>query len=79
MLLQFPSGFHICVTLMHTREGVAHQLLKDMREVAAELMANPGSKSTGQAAVYGMAQALPDRSMVGDIAKFYLDAYYSTE
>lgn len=77
--LQFPSGFHICVTLMHTREGVAEQLLIDMREIAAELLANPGTVSTGQAAVYGMAQALPDRSLVGDIAKHYLDAYYSTD
>ena len=76
--LQFPSGFHICVTLMHTRAGVAEQLLHDMREVAAELLASPSSKSTGQAAVYGMAQALPDRTLVGDIAKHYLDAYYST-
>lgn len=77
--LQFPSGFHICVTLMHTRNGIAEQLLQDMREVAAELIASPSRKSEGQAAVYGMAQALPDRSMVGDIAKHYLDAYYNTD
>lgn len=77
--LQFPAGFHICVTLMHTRAGVADQLLQDVREIAADLLTTPGSKATGQAAMYGMAQALPDRSLVGDLAKHYLDAYYSTD
>lgn len=31
-----------------------------------------------QGAVYGMAQSIPDRSLVGDIAGLFFDAYYST-
>ena len=75
--LQFPSGVHICVTPMHTHE-VVDRLVRDMQEVADQLRSNPNSKPTGQAAIYGMAQVLPDRSLVGELAKHYLDAYYST-
>lgn len=32
-----------------------------------------------QAAMYGMAQSIPDRSLVGELAWCYLDAMYSTE
>lgn len=32
-----------------------------------------------QAAMYGMAQSIPDRSLVGELAWCYLDAVYSTE
>ncbi|KAI1303610.1 Sphingosine-1-phosphate lyase 1 [Halotydeus destructor] len=79
--LQFPAGIHICTTLMHTGSRVADRLVKDVRQVAAELLDAPKSKKklTGQAAVYGMAQSLPDRSLIGDIAKVYLNAYYCTD
>lgn len=77
--LQFPSAFHVCLTLMHTEEGVMDLLIRDIQEISEILRKSPPSALTGQAAVYGMAQAIPDRSMVGDIAKHYLDAYYSTD
>lgn len=32
-----------------------------------------------QAALYGMAQSIPDRSLVGELAWCYLDAMYSTK
>jgi hypothetical protein len=32
-----------------------------------------------QAAIYGMAQSIPDRSLVGEIAGTFFDAYYSTK
>ena len=31
-----------------------------------------------QAAIYGMAQSIPDRSIVSEIAGGFFDAYYST-
>ena len=31
-----------------------------------------------QGAIYGMAQSIPDRSLVGEIAGTFFDAYYST-
>ena len=29
--LQFPPCFHICLTLMHTQEGVVEKFLKDIK------------------------------------------------
>lgn len=77
--LQFPPGFHICVTLMHAIDGVAEQMVQDIRDIAEILKKSPKTKLTGQAAVYGMAAALPDRSLISDIALHYMDAYYSTK
>ena len=34
---------------------------------------------TGRAAVYGMAQKIPDRSLVNDLAANFLDILYSTK
>ena len=31
-----------------------------------------------QGAMYGMAQSIPDRSLVSEIASFFYDAYYDT-
>lgn len=76
--LQFPSGFHICITQMHTQDGVADQMLQDMKDISKQLSKSPNTKLTGQAAVYGMAQALPDRSLISHFARHYLDGYYST-
>lgn len=77
--LQFPAGFHVCVTLMHTIDGVAERMIEDMKDIASILKKSPKTKLTGQAAVYGMAAALPDRSLISDIALHYMDSYYSTK
>ncbi|XP_077206615.1 sphingosine-1-phosphate lyase 1 [Paroedura picta] len=77
--LQYPSGLHISLTLLHTKPGVAEQLLKDIRESVSEIMKDPKAKTTGVGAIYGLAQAIPDRSIITDISHVYLDALYSTE
>ncbi|XP_071479560.1 sphingosine-1-phosphate lyase 1-like [Diadema antillarum] len=77
--LQFPSSFHLCVTLRQTVSGVAETFIKDVEECTAEIMKTPNEKAQGTAAVYGTAQSIPDRSLVSDLAKGYLDAYYSTD
>eukprot|EP00755_Sulcionema_specki_P005538 Sspe_Gene.33022::Locus_16158_Transcript_2_2_Confidence_0.667_Length_1993::g.33022::m.33022/K01634/SGPL1, DPL1; sphinganine-1-phosphate aldolase len=79
--LQYPSSFHLCVTRMHTktRDGeryIARRFLKDLRECCEILSRDPNSKPTGAAALYGTSQAVPDRSIIGDVAKMYFDAYY---
>lgn len=80
---------------MHTREGVADNFLRDMREVVAEIMKDPKADAGGsvsgipviqkppiinvsflKAAIYGMAQSIPDRSMVSDIASVFLETIY---
>ncbi|KAF6031275.1 SGPL1 [Bugula neritina] len=76
--LQFPSCFHICCTLLHTLPGVADEFLADVRECTAVIMADPQQKATGMAALYGMSQTIPDRSLVGELVMEYLDALYDT-
>ncbi|XP_038638628.1 sphingosine-1-phosphate lyase 1 [Scyliorhinus canicula] len=77
--LQFPSSLHICVTLLHTRNGMADQFVKDLGESVVEIMKNPAEKTTGRGAIYGMAQSIPDRSLVTEISHGFLDCLYSTE
>ncbi|XP_072439653.1 sphingosine-1-phosphate lyase 1 isoform X2 [Chiloscyllium punctatum] len=77
--LQFPSSIHICVTLLHTKNGVADQFVEDLCESVAEIMKNPDEKTTGRGAIYGMAQSIPDRTLVTEISHGFLDCLYSTE
>ena len=74
--LQFPASIHICCCLPHTQPGVADNLIRDVEECVAEIMEAPGEKVTGAGAMYGMAQALPDRSIVSDLATVFIDSYY---
>lgn len=78
--LQFPSAFHICFTLMHTLDGVLEKLVSDIKEISAKLYADRAKykKLEGQAALYGMSQSIPDRSIVTSLSKQYLDSYYNT-
>ncbi|ETN74417.1 hypothetical protein NECAME_13013 [Necator americanus] len=76
--LQFPSGIHIMVTLNHTGNGVAENLLTDIKKSIDEIKANPTTKLEEAAALYGMAQKIPDRSIVQEFAYTYLDACYSS-
>uniref|UniRef100_A0A1B6H4D6 sphinganine-1-phosphate aldolase n=1 Tax=Cuerna arida TaxID=1464854 RepID=A0A1B6H4D6_9HEMI len=78
--LQFPSGIHICVTHMHTKQGVADRFLSDVKSAVTEIMKlpDPQDLSKGKMAMYGVAQSLPDRSIVGDITRSFLDSLYFT-
>ncbi|XP_043282236.1 sphingosine-1-phosphate lyase [Venturia canescens] len=76
--LQFPCGIHLCVTKVHTQPGVAEQFLADVREVLVEIAKNPNDELEGMLAMYGTSQAIPDRSIVGDFGKMFLDSVYST-
>lgn len=72
--LQLPPSIHICCTLRHTKEGVADQLITDIKECITDIMKRPEEKATGSAAIYGLAQSIPDRNLVKDIALAFLDA-----
>ncbi|XP_037947472.1 sphingosine-1-phosphate lyase-like [Teleopsis dalmanni] len=76
--LQFPSGIHICITDMHTNAGVADRFLNDLRSSVAEIMKNPGKPVEGKMAIYGVAQTIPDRSVVGDVTRCFLNSMYYT-
>lgn len=71
--LQFPSAFHLCVTLMHTNNSVSASFVKDVKSVTKQLLSEPKGKLSGSAAIYGMAQTIPDRSLVAQICAQYLD------
>jgi len=74
--LQFPSCVHLCVTRLHTLPGVADKFIRDVTEVAAEIMKDPSASTAGSAAMYGMAASIPDRSIVENLTGIYLDALY---
>jgi sphinganine-1-phosphate aldolase len=71
--LQFPSAFHLCVTLMHCNNNTHKAFIEDVKTVVKQLLAEPKSKASGAAAIYGMAQTIPDRSIVSEICTRYLD------
>lgn len=75
--LQFPFGIHICITYLHTHDGVAQRFIADLKEIVADIRKNPCDDAQGAAAIYGMSQSIPDRSMVGEIATLFLEALYN--
>lgn len=77
--LQFPSSLHLCVTLLHTQPGVADQFIRDVKDCVQEIMKDPTAECGGAGAIYGMAQSIPDRSLVNEIAGAFLEACYSTQ
>ena len=74
--MQYPPSVHISVTILTAR--AADDFIRDVREIAAKLLNDPNAKEEGMAAMYGMAAAIPDRSLVGDIARGFIDALYVT-
>lgn len=78
-ILQFPPSIHLCITQLHTKSGVAEQFLKDVKDSIEDIMNNLNAKTTGMGAIYGMAQSIPDRSLVAEISLAYLDGLYSTD
>ncbi|MBN2298106.1 MAG: aminotransferase class V-fold PLP-dependent enzyme [Deltaproteobacteria bacterium] len=73
--LHKPSCVHICVTLRHTQKGVAKRFIKDLQSAVEHVKAHPDEKGS-MAPVYGMAATMPDRSIVGDMLKQYIDLLY---
>lgn len=76
--LQFPSGIHICVTHMHTQNGIADKFIADVRSKVALIMQNPEKPVEGKMAIYGVAQEVPDREVVGEFTKCFIDSMYYT-
>jgi sphinganine-1-phosphate aldolase len=72
--LQYPSGIHICITNMHTKDGIADNFVKDIESIVKEIMKNPGVPVEGKMAIYGVSQTIPDRSIVGDFTRLFLDS-----
>ena len=68
--LQYPAAIHICCTLLTA--DYADEFLNDLSGAVEFVRANPKAKK-GMGAIYGMAASIPDKRLVVDIAKGYLD------
>lgn len=71
-------SIHICVTFLHTKPGMAEKFVNDVELTVKEIMQSPEKMVEGKFAIYGVAQSLPDRSIVGDFTRLYLDSMYFT-
>jgi sphinganine-1-phosphate aldolase len=73
--LQEPAAVHLCVTLRHTRPGVAARFLEDLAAPPPEVRAHPGVGGL-MAPVYGMASTVAGRVAVEDILRTYIDVLF---
>jgi sphinganine-1-phosphate aldolase len=70
-----PAGVHVSPTLRQAQPGVAQRFVKDLKDAVEDVKAHPG-ESNGMAPIYGMAATVPDRSVVHDLLRNYMDMYY---
>ncbi len=73
--LHHPSCVHLCVTLRHTQPGVAERFVADLQAAVEHVKAHPEEKGH-MAPVYGLAAAIPARTVVDDMLKRYMDLLY---
>jgi glutamate/tyrosine decarboxylase-like PLP-dependent enzyme len=73
--LHKPACVHICITLRHTKDGIAERFIADLKKTVSYLKENPSDLGK-MAPVYGMAASLPFRGIVRDLLKKYMDLYY---
>ncbi|RME47751.1 MAG: aminotransferase class V-fold PLP-dependent enzyme [Caldilineae bacterium] len=73
--LHKPPCVHLCVTLRHTRPGVAERFLDDLRASVAHVRAHPNEEGE-IAPVYGLAATIPLRGLVSEMLKRYMDLLY---
>jgi hypothetical protein len=73
--LQFPPGVHVSPTLRHAQPGVAERFVADLKEAVNHVKANPNPEG-GMAPIYGLAATVPDRTVVHDLLKNFMDMYY---
>lgn len=75
--LQGPACIHICVT--YANAPSAERFLVDLASAVEDVLtAPPGKFKDGSGAIYGMAAAIPDKSLVSQVAYGFLDALYAT-
>jgi hypothetical protein len=70
-----PACVHLCTTLRHTQPGVAERLIEDLKASVEYVKANPSTMGR-MAPIYGMANTLPDRGVIADMLRNYMDGWY---
>lgn len=73
--LQHPAGIHVSPTLRHAQPGVAERFVSDLKAAVAHVKAHPNPEG-GMAPIYGLAATVPDRTVVHDLLKNFMDMYY---
>jgi sphinganine-1-phosphate aldolase len=73
--MQRPPCIHICVCIK--TPDIMSRYLSDLEAAALKCRDTPAQVEDGLAGIYGQASIVPDRSVVGDILKGYLDVLYS--
>lgn len=75
--LQYPPGLHICLTSLQTTDSFVDGFVRDLTEAIVVVRTNPEDyKGVGK--VYGTAASIPDKSLVGEAAKVFLQCYYDS-
>ncbi|KAI7339975.1 sphinganine-1-phosphate aldolase BST1 [Hortaea werneckii] len=72
--LQDPAAIHVAVTIPIV--AVIDDLIKDLEEVVLSCQGKAVEKKGDTAALYGVAGALPDKSVVRELATGFLDTLY---
>jgi len=70
-----PACVHLCTTLRHAQSGVPERFLDDLRESVAWVRENPSAQGR-MAPLYGMANTIPDRGVISENLKSYMDGWY---
>lgn len=73
--LQHPPAIHLCVTLLHTRPGVAERFVNDLGTAVAEVRNSP-PRAEGLAPIYGRSGSFPVRGAVRELLRRYVDRLY---
>ncbi|REK19431.1 MAG: aspartate aminotransferase family protein [Planctomycetota bacterium] len=70
-----PAAIHVSPTLRWSQPGVAGRFVEHLRESVAYVRETPNIEG-GMAPIYGLAAAIPDRSIVHGMLKQVMDVYY---
>ena len=70
-----PAAIHISPTLRWAEPGVAERFVEHLHQSVAYVRDTPNIEG-GMAPIYGMAAAIPDRTVVHDMLKQVMDIYY---
>ncbi|KAJ3187039.1 hypothetical protein HDU85_007077 [Gaertneriomyces sp. JEL0708] len=71
-VLQHPPAIHVACTMLTV--NAAETLMSDVKEALEVLKKDPAAGNGDVAAIYGTAASVPDRSIVADVTKGFLDA-----
>jgi sphinganine-1-phosphate aldolase len=71
------TSVHICLTYMH--HDKAQKFIADLTESVHDVRTNPKNYRDGSAAIYGLAASIPDKSIVDELARAFIDTLFKTQ